>query len=159
MIIYLHCLQRHVDVVAFFGKDDIPGRNTFTPKEANLKTDEEIFCSGTIRYYFQPIGVIVAKSEESAQVAAELVHVSYETTNKPPLLTIRDILKANAQEKIVHEKTIYPTHTGWQFLFANCLQRLLRVCCFKVKMFRKSSRDLLTLDGSTISTWRLNIAA
>lgn len=99
-------------VVAFFDKDDIPGRNTFTPKEANLKFDEEIFCSGTVLYYSQPIGVIVAKSQNIANEAAEIVEVTYDISNIDPLLTVRDVLKANAKDRITHEQTVNPKHKG-----------------------------------------------
>lgn len=82
------------------------------PKEEGFMVDEEIFCSGKVRYYFQPVGVIVAKTHETALAAADLVEIAYKTTDQKPLLTVRDILKANAKDKIIHEQTITPTRKG-----------------------------------------------
>lgn len=99
-------------MVAFFSKDDIPGRNTFTPKEANLPFDEEIFCSGTVLYYSQPIGIIVAKSQKIANEAAELVEVTYEISKIDPFLNARDVLRANAKDRITHHMTVKPKRKG-----------------------------------------------
>lgn len=105
-------------VVAFLDKDDIPGRNTFIPKEEIIvRTDEELFCSGTVLYHSQPIGIIVAKTPEIAEVAAEMVEVTYADGKEQPLYTIRQVLKANAKDKIVHEQTINPKAKGKIFFF------------------------------------------
>lgn len=82
------------------------------PKEEGFTVDEEIFCSGKVQYYFQPIGVIVAKTHEIAVTTADLVQITYKTAEQKPLLTVREILKANAKDKIVHEQTITPTRKG-----------------------------------------------
>jgi CO/xanthine dehydrogenase Mo-binding subunit len=39
---------------------------------------EEIFCGSRVRFYDQPIGVIVAESSQIANRAAEHVKVSYQ---------------------------------------------------------------------------------
>lgn len=98
--------------MAFFSSKDIPGRNTFMPKEEGFEVDEEIFCSGKVQYYFQPVGVIVARNHEAATAAADLVQITYKTTEQKPLLTVRDILKANAKNKIIHEQTVTPKRKG-----------------------------------------------
>lgn len=82
------------------------------PKEEGFTVDEEIFCSGKVQYYFQPVGIIVAKSHKAALAAADLIQIIYKTPDQKPLLTVRDILKANAKEKIVHEQTVTPTRKG-----------------------------------------------
>lgn len=82
------------------------------PKEEGFTVDEEIFCSGKVQYYFQPVGVVVARTHEAAVAAADLVHISYKTSDQKPLLTVRDILKANAKNKVVHEQTVTPTRKG-----------------------------------------------
>lgn len=82
------------------------------PKEEGFAVDEEIFCSGNVQYYFQPIGVVVAKTHEAAIAAADLVQITYRTAEQKPLLTVREILKANAKDKIVHEQTITPLRKG-----------------------------------------------
>lgn len=102
-------------VVAYLDKDDIPGRNTFIPKEEAFVTmDEELFCSGTVLYHSQPIGILVAETQEIAQAAADTVEVTYADGKEQPLYTIREVLKANAKEKIVHEQTLDPKTKGKQ---------------------------------------------
>ncbi|CAH0550925.1 unnamed protein product [Brassicogethes aeneus] len=95
------------NVVAFYGKQDIPGENNFTPSMAwNLFAfKEEVFCSGTVQYYDQPVGIIVAKSQEVADKAAEIVKVNCTPPISEPLLVIKDVLKAPAdvqKKKIKH---------------------------------------------------------
>lgn len=82
------------------------------PKGFGFKVPEEVFCSGKVQYYFQPVGIIVAKTHEAAVTAANLVEITYKTATEKPLLTVRDILRANAKDKIKHEKTVTPTRKG-----------------------------------------------
>ncbi|KAJ8949770.1 hypothetical protein NQ318_018999 [Aromia moschata] len=95
-------------VVAYFSKDDIPGENNFMPKFNIFTVQEEIFCSGVVQYYHQPIGIIVADNHDVAVAAAELVEVSYSTPTHKPLLTTRDVLRAGATDRIHHETTVLP---------------------------------------------------
>lgn len=99
-------------MVAFYDANDIPGRNTFTPKEANLPVDEELFCSGIVKYFYQPVGVIVAKTDELAEKAADLVSIEYKLNERGPLLTIHNILKSNAKEKITQDDIIKAKNRG-----------------------------------------------
>jgi xanthine dehydrogenase molybdopterin-binding subunit B len=39
---------------------------------------EEIFCSSEVKFYNQPVGIILAKTNELAKNAADLVKVLYE---------------------------------------------------------------------------------
>lgn len=55
----------------------------------NITAPEEILCSGSVKYYDQPIGIIVADNEEVANRAALLVQVTYKTKDAP-ILTIND---------------------------------------------------------------------
>lgn len=112
-------------------KNDIPGKNTFTPNEGNYPIEETLFCKGKVEYYHQPVGVIVATSQEIADKAAKLVEIKYEAGAKP-LLTIRDVVAANATDKISHD-TDFPRKSdpgtdvkhvikgkfdiGWQYHF------------------------------------------
>ncbi|CAH0562395.1 unnamed protein product [Brassicogethes aeneus] len=102
-------------VVAFYGKNDIPGKNTFTPKvfsELFIEMEEELFCSGVVQYYHQPIGVVVARTQELAEKAADLVDVQYGESKVKPLVSIRDVLKANRKEKIVQDRVVLPVFRG-----------------------------------------------
>ncbi|KAJ3622741.1 hypothetical protein MTP99_019023 [Tenebrio molitor] len=101
------------DVVAFFSKDDIPGDNNFTPLGIALITaKEEIFCSGRVLYYEQPVGILVGKSEKAVMEASKLVAITYEAPNVEPLLTVRQILKSGQTDRITEAGTIKPKRKG-----------------------------------------------
>lgn len=78
--------QSEPGVVAFYSAADIPGVNSFIPppNQYNLQ-NEELFCNGEVKYYDQPIGVIVAECESIAKKAATLVKIEYENVRKPIL--------------------------------------------------------------------------
>lgn len=44
---------------------------------------EEIFCSSDVRFYGQPVGVVIAETSEIANRAAELVEVVYQGKSEP----------------------------------------------------------------------------
>lgn len=71
-------------VRGFFSAKDIPGVNNFAPIRYKMFNEEmeEIFCSATVLYYGQPLGVVVADSVSLANQAAKLVHVEYEETGE-----------------------------------------------------------------------------
>ena len=96
--------------MAYFDKDDIPGKNSFLPAYYGIQ--EELFCNGKVLFYFQPIGIVLAENQEIAEEAVELVEVTYEESSKQPLLTIRDVIKADAKERITNEMTINPKSKG-----------------------------------------------
>jgi len=56
--------------------------------------DEELFRSKTVTATGQPIGIIVAETQEAAERAARLVKVEYEALD--PILTIEDAIKAKS---------------------------------------------------------------
>lgn len=99
-------------VVKYYDQAAIPGVNSISPKESNLDHDEELFCSGTVLYYYQPVGIIVATAQKIAEKGASLVNITYEKSTKKPLLTSREILAANAKEKIHEDLTIPATRRG-----------------------------------------------
>ncbi|XP_034833025.2 xanthine dehydrogenase/oxidase-like [Maniola hyperantus] len=73
-------------VIAFYSAADIPGVNSFIPAP-NLYNlaNEELFCDGEVKYFDQPLGVIVAKTQAIANKAATFVHVEYINIRKPIL--------------------------------------------------------------------------
>ncbi|RKP08720.1 molybdopterin binding aldehyde oxidase/xanthine dehydrogenase [Thamnocephalis sphaerospora] len=73
-------------VVAYFSAADIPGTNRWGP----VIHDELIFAEDEVVYVGQPIGIIVAQDQPTAQRAARLVHVEYE--DLPHVLTIEDAI-------------------------------------------------------------------
>lgn len=86
--------QKIPGVLAFFSAKDIPGKNSFlSQKIPGQLVPEEIFAEKTIKYYDQPIGVIVAETEKLANQAALLVQVKYKIDPTGPLLTINEIRK------------------------------------------------------------------
>ncbi|XP_045484579.1 xanthine dehydrogenase 1-like isoform X1 [Pieris rapae] len=82
-------------VVAFYTASDIPGQNSFTPAGTPFyMADEEILCEKEVKFYNQPLGIIVAETQYTAERAALLVKVTY-TNVRPPLLDIK-IAKTDA---------------------------------------------------------------
>ncbi|XP_066141648.1 uncharacterized protein [Euwallacea fornicatus] len=92
---------RRPDVVALFTAKDIPGINNIRVRNISLFTvDEKLFCEDTVEYFYQPVGIIVANTHDAAIAAAALVNVETTPPLKEPLLTIRDVLKAGAKDRI-----------------------------------------------------------
>ncbi|CAL7942348.1 unnamed protein product [Xylocopa violacea] len=92
-------------VIAFYSAKDIPGKNIFIPKEGHfllLDYDEVLFVDKNIECAGQPVGMIVAKTHEIANQAAQKVHVSY-TDVKPEkaLFTIEAVLAANDKTRLL----------------------------------------------------------
>lgn len=90
-------------VKAFFTAKDIPGTNRFTNKQLfSFVEDEEIFVSKTVKYFNQPLGVIVAVSNTIANKASSKVHVMYTRTGHKVVSTMEEVLV----DKVKHEKRI-----------------------------------------------------
>ncbi|XP_073981126.1 uncharacterized protein isoform X3 [Rhodnius prolixus] len=100
-------------VMAFYKADDIPGRNTIIDPTIGYGLQieaEEIFCSGKTLCVGQPIGVVVAVSQELAIKASHCFKISYSSVGKP-LLTVQDVLDSGDQSRIMLQQTIEPTQT------------------------------------------------
>ncbi|XP_045773786.1 xanthine dehydrogenase 1-like [Maniola jurtina] len=97
-------------VIAFYSAADIPGENSFTPAPSIFgQKNEELLCSGEVKYFNQPLGIIVAESQSIAQKAASLVHVTYTITGKP----VVDIkIAKNDPAKVTLLNSIVATKTG-----------------------------------------------
>lgn len=73
-------------MIAFYSAADIPGQNSFTPAGAPFYAeDEEILCERDVKFYNQPLGIIVAESQYIAEKAASIVKVTYTNVRKPVL--------------------------------------------------------------------------
>ncbi|KAI5646262.1 molybdopterin-binding domain of aldehyde dehydrogenase domain-containing protein [Phthorimaea operculella] len=80
-------------VLAFFSAKDIPGENTYIFPNAVSNSglaNEEVFADKTVKYYDQPIGIMVAENQRLAQRAALLVRVKYRKDKKEPIIKIDD---------------------------------------------------------------------
>lgn len=102
-------------VIAFYTAKDIPGKNSFTPKNIPLVAkDEEFLCSGEVKFNGQPVGIIVANREKLAARVAKIVKIKYASqSTKTPLLTVIDVLKSQeASLRIKNGKVIEPTEIG-----------------------------------------------
>lgn len=68
----------------FIAAKDIPGKNNFTPRSINTTVDEQIFLpiGGRVLFHGQPVGVVLADSQEEAIVGADRVAITYEFFNK-----------------------------------------------------------------------------
>ncbi|KAJ2951736.1 hypothetical protein O0L34_g13901 [Tuta absoluta] len=82
-------------VLALYTAKDIPGKNTFTPIGLQLLVeDEELLATTDIKFYGQPVAIVVAASEALAASAAKKVNVIYKNiSTKPPVLTIDEAKK------------------------------------------------------------------
>uniref|UniRef100_A0A0K8W367 Xanthine dehydrogenase n=1 Tax=Bactrocera latifrons TaxID=174628 RepID=A0A0K8W367_BACLA len=90
-------------VVAFLTFKDIPGKNTISGDEPMFFLEnEELFVSGAIKFYHQPIGVIVAESNATANMAAELVKITYDGVGSEVFPTLHDVLKSSRSDRINH---------------------------------------------------------
>ncbi|EDW38594.1 GL11937 [Drosophila persimilis] len=95
-------------VVAYLDAKNIPGPNYLGPKTREpmfFAQDEEIFATGEIKFYDQPVGIIVANTNALAQRAAGLVKLSYEGGAKEVLPTLKDVLNkvgASSSDRIEH---------------------------------------------------------
>ncbi|KAF2883573.1 hypothetical protein ILUMI_22637 [Ignelater luminosus] len=66
---------------------------------------EELFCSGVVKYYLQPLGIIVANNQELAEMAAGMVKADYSPGEKP-FLSIRQILAAGVNDRIREDASL-----------------------------------------------------
>lgn len=93
-------------VVAYLDAKDIPGPNDLGPKTKDqffFKESEQLFATGVIRFHNQPIGMVLATSNNLAQRAAELVELSYEGGADKVFPSMKHVLEADtASDRIKH---------------------------------------------------------
>ncbi|KAG8327493.1 hypothetical protein J6590_017924 [Homalodisca vitripennis] len=98
-------------VVAFFSAKDIPGENTFTPRPQFFFPDNElVFADKEILFAGQQVGIIVAKTQELADLAAELVLIHCKD-KKRPVLDVREAVKNQDTSRIFLSFTKPPIPT------------------------------------------------
>ncbi|XP_047097129.1 indole-3-acetaldehyde oxidase-like [Schistocerca piceifrons] len=98
-------------VVAYYDAKDIPGNNVFTSATVGLVGDEEIFCSGTVKFNGQIVGIILATSHNTATQAAALVKIEY-TSVKKPMIHLRDAAKSGDPNRVFVAAEMTPTDTS-----------------------------------------------
>lgn len=99
-------------VVALYTAADIPGKNSFTFPGIQLQTEEEEILATNIKFYGQPIAIIVALQEELAAAVAKKVKVTYKNVKpRAPVLNINDA-KKDSTRYIPGDAKIEPTGRG-----------------------------------------------
>lgn len=90
--------------MAFYSAKDIPGLNSFTPIiEGFTSINEEVFSSGEIKYFNQPIGVVAAETKYIAKKIAKMVNVTYANVKKP-IVDIREAKKYQQRNRLFDKK-------------------------------------------------------
>lgn len=90
-------------VVAFYSAKDIPGTNSFVDVGFGYEV-EELFASDTVRYYDQPLGMVVALSSDIANRATSKVKVMYSNGSDVVMPTLQDVF-AHSQLDRIHSIT------------------------------------------------------
>ncbi|XP_026741583.1 xanthine dehydrogenase/oxidase-like isoform X2 [Trichoplusia ni] len=127
---------KYPGVVAFYTAKDIPGLNSFTPHDSLFYTaNEEILCDGNVKFYHQPIGIIVAETQHVADRASKLVVVKYSNVRKP-VIDIKEAVKdeskntLHASAEATNPGTdVYKTITGSNTFYGQCHFPLESIVC------------------------------
>ncbi|XP_073848046.1 uncharacterized protein [Musca autumnalis] len=92
-------------IAVFTAKDVPPGGNRISIKDNFFfMEDEQLFLDGEIRYYGQPVGIVVAETNALANRAAGMVQLTYEGGSKEVFSTLKEVLNAGtASDRIRHE--------------------------------------------------------
>uniref|UniRef100_T1P8E3 Molybdopterin-binding domain of aldehyde dehydrogenase n=1 Tax=Musca domestica TaxID=7370 RepID=T1P8E3_MUSDO len=102
-------------VVAIFTAKDIrQGGNRVAVKDNFFfMEDEPLFLEGEVKYYGQPVGIVVAETNALANRAAEVVKLTYEGGSTEVLSTLKEVLNAAAaSDRIRHEIKSESTQAG-----------------------------------------------
>ncbi|XP_046483350.1 xanthine dehydrogenase/oxidase isoform X2 [Neodiprion pinetum] len=91
-------------VIAFYDVSDVPGKNVFIPKEAEifyLPFNEPLFADKEVLYAGQPLGMIVASSNAIANEAVNKVKVIYTGSfEKKAIVSIEDAIASKDDSRI-----------------------------------------------------------
>lgn len=84
----------------------------------NQSYELQLFASKDILFAGQPVGVIVAETQELADSAAKLVKIAY-TSKRKPVIDVREVLQSKDASRIVlreERNATKPTGTCVVFL-------------------------------------------
>lgn len=91
-------------VAVFTAKDIAPGCNLISQRDGMFfMEDEELFLEGQVKYYGQPVGIVVAETNALANRAAELVELIYEGGAQEVFATLKDVLNGGPSSRIEHK--------------------------------------------------------
>uniref|UniRef100_A0A0A1WXK0 Aldehyde oxidase 2 n=1 Tax=Zeugodacus cucurbitae TaxID=28588 RepID=A0A0A1WXK0_ZEUCU len=91
-------------VIAFYTAKDIPGTNSSCDPLFGYEF-EEIFCTDIVKYYGQPIGVLVAQTNDIANRIASKVKVTYSSSIHNILTSTKEVFEAHEMKRINMIKT------------------------------------------------------
>ncbi|XP_011882440.1 PREDICTED: xanthine dehydrogenase-like [Vollenhovia emeryi] len=103
-------------VVEFFSAGDVPGKNvciSAANKLRGLINDELLFAEDNVMYAGQPVGVIVAETQNLAIDAAKLVKINYsDILERKPVISIEDALAAQDDTRFWNSNNVPATKKG-----------------------------------------------
>ncbi|XP_050304460.1 xanthine dehydrogenase-like [Anthonomus grandis grandis] len=99
-------------VIAFYSAKDIPGTNSIALPSIAQTLVEELFCAGTVRYFSQPIGVLVATSHDIALNARDSIKVTSNAPTADPVFSVKDVVAQNLTKRITHLTSVVPKTKG-----------------------------------------------
>ena len=86
--------------------EDVPCSNTGTSRDWGIPADEPLLAKDEVRYKGQPIALVVAEDEETAQAGVDAVEVGYE--ERPALLDVRKAFDEDSPR--IHQWGNWYTH-------------------------------------------------
>ncbi|XP_063217996.1 xanthine dehydrogenase/oxidase-like [Bacillus rossius redtenbacheri] len=96
-------------VIKCFTAEDIPGKNNFTPHIFIFFEDEPVFCSGRITHAGQAAALVVAESQQLANMAAAKVKLTYRDVTRP-VVSLREAIRGDPR-RLRTEKTVHAKYT------------------------------------------------
>jgi CO/xanthine dehydrogenase Mo-binding subunit len=95
-------VSQHKDFVAAYFADDIIGEN----QVGVIIEDQPLMAQDIVRFVGDVIGILVARTDESARILSKLVNIDYQEFN--PFFTIDN--SKSATENFIHDTNIACTH-------------------------------------------------
>ena len=95
-------VENDPDFIAFFSAKDIPGEN----QVGVILEDQPLMADDVVRYIGDSVGILVARTAESAQRLSRLVMINIEPS--PPIFSIND--SRDAADNFIHETNLACEH-------------------------------------------------